>query len=120
MISYNHSLCICITPRLTSSRFEGFVCHGSCRTTYVYIYIYIYILYIYILYIYILYIYITKKPLLSILHHLRVVNSEFLKQRFDDRLFQVSFYLYNFFSLFTIYYIKVYKYYIYQYSLEAS
>ena len=61
-----------------------------------------------------LYIYIivtTKKSPLSILRHLRVVNSEFLKQRFDGCLFQVSFYLYNFFSLFTIYYIKVYTYY---------
>ena len=37
---------------------------------------------------------ITKKSPLSILRHLRVVNSEFLKQRFDGCLFQVSFYLY--------------------------
>ena len=53
---------------------------------------------------------ITKKSPLSILRHLRVVNSEFMKQRFDGCLFQLSFYLYNFFSLFTIYYIKVYIY----------
>ena len=67
-----------------------------------------------------LYIYIivtTKKSPLSILRHLRVVNSEFLKQRFDGCLFQVSFYLYNFFSLFTIYYIKVYTYYTLQFLL---
>ena len=67
-----------------------------------------------------IYIYIivtTKKSPLSILRHLRVVNSEFLKQRFDGCLFQVSFYLYNFFSLFTIYYIKVYTYYTLQFLL---
>ena len=52
---------------------------------------------------------ITKKCPLSMLRHLRVINSEFLKQRFDGCLFQVSFYQYNFFSLFTIYYIKVYS-----------
>ena len=40
---------------------------------------------------------ITKKSPLSILIHLRVVNLACLKQRFDDCLFQVSFYLYNFF-----------------------
>ena len=62
---------------------------------------------------------ITKNSPLSILHHLRVVNSELLKQRFDGCLFQVSFYLYNF-SLFTIYFIKVYTYYTLQFSLEAS
>ena len=36
---------------------------------------------------------ITKKSPLSILRHLRVVNLEFLKQRFDGCLFQVSFYV---------------------------
>ena len=36
---------------------------------------------------------ITKKSPLSILHHLRVVNLEFLKQRFDGCLFHVSFYV---------------------------
>ena len=45
------------------------------------------------------------------LRHLRVVNSEFLKQRFDGCLFQVSFYLYNFFhylqSILYIYYIHM-------------
>ena len=41
---------------------------------------------------------ITKKSPLSILNHLRVINLTYLKQqRFDDCLFQVSFYLYNFF-----------------------
>ena len=39
---------------------------------------------------------ITKKSPLSILNHLRVINLTCLKQRFDDCLFQVSFYLYNF------------------------
>ena len=63
---------------------------------------------------------ITKKSPLSILRHLRVINSEFLRQRFDDCLFQVSFYLYNFISLFTIYYIKVYTYCTLQLLLEAS
>ena len=51
-----------------------------------YIYIYIYI-----------YIYNHKKISLTILIHLRVVNLACLRQRFDDWLFQVSFYLYNFF-----------------------
>ena len=36
---------------------------------------------------------ITKKSPLSILNHLRVINLTCLKQRFDDCLFQVSFYL---------------------------
>ena len=67
-----------------------------------------------------IYMVITKKSPLSILRHLRVINSEFLKQRFDGCLFQVSFYLYNFISLFTIYYIKVYTYYTLQFLLEAS
>ena len=40
---------------------------------------------------------ITKKSPLSILIHLRVVNLACLKQRFGDCLFQVSFYMYNFF-----------------------
>ena len=40
---------------------------------------------------------ITKKSPLSILIHLRVANLACLKQRFDDCLFQASFYLYNFF-----------------------
>ena len=66
------------------------------------------------------YIYTKKKSPLSILRHLKVINSEFLKQRFDGCLFQVSFYLYNFISLFTIYYIKVYTYYTFQFLLEAS
>ena len=39
---------------------------------------------------------ITKKPPLSILRHLRVVNSAFLKQRFDGCLFQISFYRFIF------------------------
>ena len=63
---------------------------------------------------------ITKKPPLFLLHHRRVVNSEFLKQRFDSCLFQVSFYLYNFFALFTFYSMKVYTYYTLQFLLEAS
>ena len=63
---------------------------------------------------------ITKKSTLFLLRHLRVVNSEFLKQRFDSCLFQVSFYLYIFFSLFTIYFMKVYTYYTLQLLLEAS
>ena len=50
----------------------------------IYIYIYIYMV-------------ITKKSPLSILNHLRIINLTCLKQRFDDCLFQVSFYLYNFF-----------------------
>ena len=62
---------------------------------------------------------ITKNYPLSILRHLRVVNSELLKQRFDGCLFQVSFYLYNF-SLFTIYFIKLYTNYTLQFSLETS
>ena len=73
--------------------------------------------YLFSLSIYIYIIVTTKKSPLSILRHLRVVNSEFLKQRFDGCLFQVSFYLYNFFSLFTIYYIKVYTYYTLQFLL---
>ena len=47
---------------------------------------------------------ITKKSSLSILNHLRVINLACLKQRFDDCLFQVSFYLYNFFSIYNIFY----------------
>ena len=47
---------------------------------------------------------ITKKSPLSILNHLRVINLTCLKQRFDDCLFQVSFYLYNFFSIYNIFY----------------
>ena len=47
---------------------------------------------------------ITKKSLLSILRHLRVVNSAFLKQRFDGCLFQVSFYLYNLFIIYNLFY----------------
>ena len=47
---------------------------------------------------------ITKKSPLSILNHLRVINLACLKQRFDDCLFQVSFYLYNFFSIYNIFY----------------
>ena len=42
---------------------------------------------------------ITKKSPLSILNHLRVINLTCLKQRFDDCLFQVSFYLYNLFYI---------------------
>ena len=38
---------------------------------------------------------ITKISPLSIQNHLRVINLTCLKQRFDDCLFQVSFYLYN-------------------------
>ena len=51
---------------------------------------------------------ITKKSPLSILNHLRVINLTCLKQRFDDGLFQVSFYLYNFFSIY-VYIIYIYK-----------
>ena len=48
---------------------------------------------------------ITKKSPLSILNHPRVINLTCLKQRFDDCLFQVSFYLYNFFySIYNIFY----------------
>ena len=47
---------------------------------------------------------ITKKSPLSILNHLRVINLACLKQRFDDCLFQVSFYLYNFVSIYNIFY----------------
>ena len=68
---------------------------------------------------------ITKKSTLSVLNHLRVINLTCLKQRFDDCLFQVSFYLYNcffccFFLVFTIYFIKVHAYYTLQLPLEAS
>ena len=35
---------------------------------------------------------ITKKSPLSILRHLRVINSEFLKQRFEGCLFQAIYY----------------------------
>ena len=62
---------------------------------------------------------VTKKSPLSILRHLRVVNSAFLKQRFDGCLFQVPFYC-TIFSLFTIIFIKVYTYYTLQFSLETS
>ena len=55
-----------------------------------------------------------------ILRHLRIVSLEFLKQHFDGCLFQVSFYLCNFFIIYTIYFIKVYTYYTLQFSLEAS
>ena len=51
---------------------------------------------------------ITKKSPLSILRHLRVVNSEFLKQRFNGCLFQVSFYLYNFFIIYNLFYQSLY------------
>ena len=63
-----------------------------CISIYIHIYIYVYI-YIYI------YMVIGEKSLLSILCHLRVVNSAFLKQRFDGCLFQVSFYLYIYIDL---------------------
>ena len=51
---------------------------------------------------------ITKTSPLSILRHLRVVNSEFLKQRFDGCLFQVSFYRYNFFIIYNLFYQSLY------------
>ena len=51
---------------------------------------------------------ITKKSPLSILRYLRVVNSEFLKQRLDGCLFQVSFYLYNFFIIYNLFYQSLY------------
>ena len=51
---------------------------------------------------------ITKKSPLSILRHLRVVNSELLKQHFDGCLFQVSFYLYNFFIIYNHFYRSLY------------
>ena len=65
---------------------------------------------------------ITKKSPLSILNHLRVINLTCLKERFDECLFQVSFYLYNFFFflVFTIYFIKVHAFYTLQLPLEAS
>ena len=48
---------------------------------------------------------ITKKSPLTILNHLRVINLACLKQRFNDCLFQVSFYLNNFFlSIYNIFY----------------
>ena len=62
-------------------------------------------------------------PFLSILIHLKVVNLPCLKQRFDDCLFEVSFYPYNLFLLFTICFIKVYIYITLctlQLSLEAT
>ena len=77
------------------------------RYIYMYIYIYKYIyIYVYI-YIYI-YMVIGEKSLLSILCHLRVVNSAFLKQRFDGCLFQVSFHLYNFFIIYNLFYQSLY------------
>ena len=42
---------------------------------------------------------------LSNLRHLRVVNSEFLKQHFDGCL---SFYLYNFFIIYKLFYQSLY------------
>ena len=72
-----------------------------CISIYIHIYIYVYI-YIYI------YMVIGEKSLLSILCHLRVVNSAFLKQRFDGCLFQVSFYLYNFFIIYNLFYQSLY------------
>ena len=57
---------------------------------------------------------ITKKSPLSILNHLRVINLTCLKQRFDDCLFQVSFYLYNFFFFFfLVFAIYMYNMHIY-------
>ena len=56
---------------------------------------------------------ITKKSPLSILNHLRVINLTCLKQRLDDCLFQVSFYLYNFFLVFTIILYIYHFFYIY-------
>ena len=47
---------------------------------------------------------ITEKSPLSILSHLRVINLACLKQRFDGCLFQVSFYLYNFFIIYNLFY----------------
>ena len=51
---------------------------------------------------------ITKKSPLSVLRHLRVVNSEFLKQHFDGCLFQVSFCLYNVFMIYNLFYQCLY------------
>ena len=51
---------------------------------------------------------ITKTSPLSILRHLRVVNSAFLKQRFDGCLFLVSFYLYIFFIIYNLFYESLY------------
>ena len=78
---------------------------------YIYIYIYIYAyIYVYIhvcIYIYVyLYMVIAKKSSFSILRHLRVVNAEFLKQRFDGCLFKFHF-ICTIFSLFTIYIIHI-------------
>ena len=44
------------------------------------------------------------KSSLFILSHLRVINLACLKQRFDGCLFQVSFYLYNFFIIYNLFY----------------
>ena len=55
-----------------------------------------------------IYMVITKKSPLSILRHLRIVNSALLKQRFDGCLFQVSFYLYNFFIIYNHFYQSLY------------
>ena len=52
---------------------------------------------------------ITKKSPLSILHHLRVINITCLKQRFDDCLFQVSFYIYIYIYIYMYVYIYIYS-----------
>ena len=51
---------------------------------------------------------ITKKSPLSILPHLSVVNSAFLKERSNGCLFQVSFYLFNFFIIYNYFYQSLY------------
>ena len=96
-----------------------------CICMYINIYIYIYIIYIYIyIYTYIhTYIYTNgNHKKISLIHSDSswVVNLACLRQRFDDCLFPVSFYLYNFFYYLQYIFIKVHAYYTLQLSLEAS
>ena len=62
-----------------------------------------------------IYIYIYISPL-SILIHLKVVKLLYLKQRFDNCLFEVSFYMYNFFIIYNLFYQSFY---IFQFTIVA-
>ena len=58
-------------------------------------------------------------PFLSILIHLRVVNLPCLKQRFDDCLFEVSFYPHNLFFFYNLFYQSLYIYYTLHFTIVA-
>ena len=53
---------------------------------------------------------------LSILIHLKVVNLLYLKQRFNNCLFEVSFCMYNFFIIYNLFYQSFY---IFQFTIVA-